>query len=93
VRVVSGVAALAGCHVLFAGARSAPAAALKAVMGRSVLTVGETDRFLDDGGIIALKIVDRRVRFDVSTTNAQRAGLRISAQLLSLAAAVRGGSP
>jgi len=92
VRVVSGVGSFAGCHALFAGAGSDGAAALKAVANRPVLTVGETDQFLDHGGIIALKIVDRRVRFDVNAANAQRAGLRIDAQLLNLAAAVRGGS-
>ena len=93
VRVIDTVDALPGCHALFAGAHSAiAAAALQAVSGRPVLTVGETDEFLNAGGIIALKIVDRRVRFDVNAANAQKAGLRISAQLLNLAAAVRGGS-
>jgi hypothetical protein len=93
VRVVNTVDALQGCHALFAGARSeVAAAALKAVAGRPVLTVGENDEFLAAGGIIALKIVDRRVRFEVDATNAQKARLRISAQLLNLAAAIRGGS-
>jgi hypothetical protein len=85
------VDALTGCHALFAGARSDTApAVVKAAVGRPVLTIGETDRFLEAGGIILLKVVDRRVRFEVSTANAQKAGLRISAQLLGLAAAVRG---
>jgi hypothetical protein len=91
VRVIAGVDALTGCHVLFAGARGdAAAAVLKAAANRPVLTIGETDRFLEAGGIIVLKVVERRVRFEVNTTNAQKAGLRISAQLLGLAAAVRG---
>lgn len=93
VRVIAGADAVQGCHALFAGAQSESTAdILKAAVGHPVLTIGESDRFLEEGGIIALKLVDRRVRFDVSTANAQRAGLRISAQLLSLAAAVRGGS-
>jgi hypothetical protein len=93
VRVVNTVDALQGCHALFASARSEiAAAALKAVAGRPVLTVGESDHFLDAGGIIALKVVDRRVRFEVDATNAQKAGLRISAHLLNLAAAIRGGA-
>jgi hypothetical protein len=92
VRLISGVEGLSGCHALFAGSRSeGAAAALKAVSGRPVLTVGETDRFLDEGGIILLRMVDRRLRFEVNTANAQKAGLRINAQLLNLAAAVRGG--
>jgi hypothetical protein len=90
-RVVADVDALPGCHAVFAGARSAiTAAALGALEGKPVLTVGETDRFLETGGIITLKVVERRVRFEVSTVNAQKAGLRISVQLLSLAAAVLG---
>jgi hypothetical protein len=92
VRLVADLGALAGCHTVFAGARSRTAAAvLKALEGRPVLTVGETDQFLQNGGIIALRIVDRRVRFEVNAANAQKAGLRISAQLLNLAANVREG--
>jgi hypothetical protein len=92
VRVIKTVEAIQGCHALFASARSEVAeAALKAVAGRPILTVGESDHFLDAGGIIALKVVDRRVRFDVNAANAQKAGLRISAQLLNLAATIRGG--
>jgi hypothetical protein len=88
---VAGVDGLSGCHALFAGARSDTAAAvLKAAADRPVLTIGETDRFLEGGGIIVLKVVERRVRFEVNTANAQKAGLRISAQLLGLATAVRG---
>jgi hypothetical protein len=94
VRMVSGPEGLAGCHALFAGARGErTTAVLKKVAGLPVLTVGETERFLDDGGIISLKMVERRVRFEVSVTNARRAGLRINAQLLNLAVAVRGGTP
>lgn len=88
VRVVTDVS---GCHALFIGNGGKAAAALTAATGRPVLTVGEGDRFLDNGGIVVLKIVDRRVRFEVNTANARKAGLRINAQLLSLAAAVHGG--
>jgi hypothetical protein len=47
-------------------------------------------RGLDEGGVINFLIVDRRVRFEVSMNAAQRAGLRISSQLLSVAVRVRG---
>jgi hypothetical protein len=94
VRLISRVDQLSGCHALFVGARSdVAAAALRAAVGRPILTIGETDRFLQAGGIIVLKVVDRRVRFEVQASNAEKAGLRISAQLLALAAAVRGGKP
>jgi hypothetical protein len=82
---------LDGCHAVFASRDENGRAVLAAAAGHPILTIGETDAFLQAGGIIALKVVDRRVRFEVNATNAQRAGLRIDAQLLSLAASVRGG--
>jgi hypothetical protein len=92
VKAVAGTDELVGCQLLFVGARSDVASAvLPAAIGKPILTVGEGDRFLDNGGIIALKIVDGRVRFEVHTANAQKAGLRISSQLLQLALTVRGG--
>jgi hypothetical protein len=91
VRAVDGPGALAGCHVVFASARSTnTGAVLAALEAQPVLTIGETDHFSSAGGIITLKVVQRRVRFEVNTTRAQKAGLRVSAQLLGLAAAVRG---
>ena len=92
VKEVAAPEALPGCHLLFVGAGS-PAAGgmLEAARGAAILTVGESERFLDEGGIIALRIVERRVRFDVNASAAQKAGLRISSQLLSLALTVRGG--
>lgn len=92
VKEIYGADELAGCHVLFVGTRSGdPSAVLKASAGRPVLTIGEVEGFLESGGIIAMKIVDGKVRFEIHAANAQKAGLRISSQLLSLALAVRGG--
>ena len=92
VQEVTAATGVAGCHVLFVGSRvQGSAAFLKAANGQPVLTVGDGDRFLEEGGIVRLRIVERRVRFDVSTANAQRAGLRLSSQLLGLALEVREG--
>jgi hypothetical protein len=92
VKEIFGADELAGCHVLFVSTRSGDASGvLKSTAGRPVLTIGEADGFLDGGGIIAMKIVDGKVRFEIHAANAQKAGLRISSQLLSLASAVRGG--
>jgi hypothetical protein len=75
--------------VLFIGEESERGASvLQAAVERPILTVGESDRFLEEGGIIALKVIDRRVRFEIHAANAQRSGLRISSQLLGLALAV-----
>jgi hypothetical protein len=86
---------LAGeCHVLYVPrtARST-SAFLAATEGQPVLTIGESSDFLDDGGILSLVIVERRVRFGINTAAATRAGLRLSSQLLGLAVEVRSGSP
>ena len=95
VRVLEPGAPFAPCHLLFVSARSPAAslAVLKDLANRPILTVGEDPAFLQHGGMILLKIADRRVRFEVDLVNVRRARLRISSQLLALAQSVRGGLP
>jgi len=77
------------CHVLYLpGDRYADG--LRLVADQPILTVGDSQRFLDEGGIIRLSVMDRRVRFEVNAVAAERARLRLSSQLLRLALAVRG---
>lgn len=64
-------------------------AVLDAVQGASVLTVGESDGFRTSGGVINFRLDGDKVRIEISTEAAQRANLRISAKLLSLAQAGR----
>jgi hypothetical protein len=47
--------------------------------------VGETEGFIAGGGVIELTIDDSKIRMEISTAGAKKAGLRISAKLLSLA--------
>ena len=61
---------------------------LSALRGRSVLTVGDSQGFVDAGGIIELLVQDERMRFEVNLHAANEARLKISAKLLSLAKAV-----
>ena len=56
-----------------------------------ILTVGDTTTFIDEGGIVALRIVNGRVRFDINVEAANQAGLRLSSQLLQLALSVLEG--
>jgi len=80
-----------GCQVLYLSDRFANRPALIRRLAQTpVLTVGESPHFLDEGGVIQLRLVSGRVRFDVDTDAAERAGLRLSAQLLRLAVTVRG---
>jgi hypothetical protein len=62
---------------------------LDAAATAGVLTIGEGETFTTRGGVIALLVEDRKVRFDVDTTAAQVARLRVSSKLLALTHAVR----
>jgi hypothetical protein len=62
---------------------------LDAAATAGVLTIGEGEGFATRGGVIALLVEDRKVRFDVDTTAAQVARLRVSSKLLALTHAVR----
>ena len=53
-----------------------------------MLTVGDTDNFASEGGIINFKIENGSVRFQINLEAARRQQLRISAKLLSLAEVV-----
>jgi hypothetical protein len=94
IRDIGRPSAVTGCHVVFVpGTNNADGkAVLEAVGHHPILTVGESSRFLDQGGIISLQVIDRRVRFEISPTAAERNGLRLSSQLLRLAARVREGA-
>ncbi len=76
-----------GCQILFIGAGEwkRARALLDALKGASVLTVGETDDFTSLGGVVAFQLEGPRVRIQIALESAERARLRISSKLLSLA--------
>lgn len=63
---------------------------LESLKGASVLTVGETDGFAQRGGIINFVLEDNRVHFEINVEAAERARLKISSKLLSLAKIIKG---
>lgn len=79
--------ALRQCHVLFITASSATDVRqlLEALGGAPVLTVGDGPAFIEAGGIVAFRIENNRLRFDVNTAAAKRAGLAFSSQMLEYA--------
>jgi hypothetical protein len=84
-------ATIAGCQLLYLpNDLSTRKAVLESVGATPILTVSDAPKFLDEGGIVQLMLVENRVRFEIDATAAQRAGLRLSAQLLRLAVQVRG---
>jgi YfiR/HmsC-like len=76
------------CHVLFVETNKKDLAHTLAEVEPGVLTVGEGDEFLREGGIIAFVIDNRRVRFDINQSAAAKAELKLNARLLSVARAV-----
>jgi len=85
----SDVSKAQSCHVLFVGFSDAGhvAETAKALRGRNILTVGETEGFCESGGVIAFVMDGQRVRFRINPKAAARANLKISSKLLQLAVA------
>jgi hypothetical protein len=74
------------CQILFVS--KSEKAFSTSELGPGVLTVGEGEGFLAHGGVIAFVIEDRRVRFDVGKSAAEKAGLKLSSKLLRVARSV-----
>ena len=63
-----------------------------ALANRPVLLVTDHAGALEQGSAVNFLLVDRRVRFEISLAAAQRARLKVSSQLLAVAAHVRGAA-
>ncbi|MGB7283048.1 MAG: YfiR family protein [Candidatus Acidiferrum sp.] len=81
-----------GCQVLFIGTteKKSIAAVLANLKGAPVLTVGESEHFAQQGGMIGFCLEDNKVRFEINLSAAENAKLRIGARLLALAKTVIG---
>jgi hypothetical protein len=58
---------------------------------RPILTLGDTEGFAEQGGIIEFTHVGKRIGFKINLDSAERSGLKIAAPLLELATII--GSP
>lgn len=81
------------CRVLFISKSQDvnSALVLSDLADQSILTIGESPDFLDQGGIINLLVENNRVVFDINRLNASRARLGISSKLLRVARHTREG--
>lgn len=87
VQVVESPEQAAGAHLVFIASsqgRRLPAV-LRALSDATVLTVSDTDGFAQEGVAINLYTLDNRVRIEVNSTAAARAGVHLSANLMRLA--------
>lgn len=72
------------CHVLFISRSELvrQAQILGSLKGKSILTVGETDNFIREGGIIRFATVDNKIRLRIGLDAAKAANLTLSSKLL-----------
>ena len=79
------------CHILFISSseEGRTGRILNAIKDWHVLTVGETDGFARNGGVIGFFLEDKRVRFEINADNARNSGLKISSRLMKLARVVK----
>lgn len=79
------------CHVLFVGAsEQGRVEELLGSLGKApILTVSDMPDFAQSGGIIRLKTVENKIRFEINLDAAERAGLRFNSELLMVAEIVR----
>jgi hypothetical protein len=91
VRQVSEIQPPCRCHVLFVSApeRKRFRSTAGVIKGSGVLTVGEMQGFLGDGGVVNFKVEEGKVRFEINMEAAGEERLHISSKLLRLAQIAR----
>lgn len=89
-RIESHDAALV-CDLIFLGVDAADELKddfISSAQKNNILLVGDIPDFVLRGGIIGFVVEDNRVRVEINTANARRAGLRLSSNLLEVASAI-----
>jgi hypothetical protein len=87
------VVVISGCHIVFVS-RSEDwrlEQILQDLAGAPILTVSDIPEFSQQGGMITLLTVDRRLRFAINPAAVARGGLKLSSKLLELAQIVGSG--
>ncbi len=73
------------CQILFVSRPGKDVPRILASLGPGVLTVGEGENFVREGGMITFVIDGRHVRFRANQAAAEGAGLKLSSKLLNVA--------
>lgn len=79
------------CHALYVpeSAESLVPEHLRNSRGTPILTIGESEGFAANRGIVGFAPRDDRLHFEINPESAARAGIRVSSQLLRLSTIVR----
>jgi hypothetical protein len=92
VKLISSTEQIDRCDILFvpkSESRQMPTI-LTAVSGRPILMVSDKEKFSSEGGMIEFVLIDDTVRFIINRAAAEKAGLKLSSELLRVAYAVTG---
>ena len=78
---------LDGCEVIFFSRSEAKryGKILEGLKGKSVLTIGESEDFLEAGGMVELSFENDRLPLEVNLVAARNANLKVDARLLAMA--------
>lgn len=81
---------LGQCHLLFVSGleKNKTIQLIQEISMFPVLTIGEDDSFLKNGGMVILKIVDGRVNMKINLDAVTKTGLKINSRVLKLATIV-----
>ncbi len=83
------VASIENCHILYIPANFTGnlSDVLGQTKGRNMLVVTEKAGMLKQGSAINFVVVDSKIKFELSTSNAEKRGLKVSSELEALAVA------
>lgn len=81
------------CHIIFISQSEEKNQAehLQKLKNLPILTIGETGKFVEQGGIIQFLKRGNKLRFNLNLEQARTANLKIQAKLLSIASSVKRG--
>lgn len=94
VKLLSAQQSLVGVHLLFVGGTDLARVrqVLSAIPAAPMLLVTEVEQGLREGSVINFRIINQRVRFDVSLDAADKHGVKLSSRLLTVAHLVYRGA-
>ena len=90
IRTITTVEEAAQCHAVFFSRADSRLEEnwLLALRGKTVLTVGESDRAIEHGAVIRFVMEGKKIRFEACLPAMERAGLKISSDMLRYARTV-----
>ena len=87
VKRFTAVQEVVGCHVLFVSRSEQDRVRdlLRRTAGEPILTIGESESFMDRGGIVRLTMLGEAAQFTFDASNLKRSQLEIDPETLTLA--------